>query len=252
MHAAFTDTKAGASYFFQGLGMLARPRVLPFIIAPLIVNSAIYYFGFTFVFDYFSQSLQLWVSTLPNFLSFLAPVLKALFLALLIIIAALTFSSLATIIGAPLYGFLAEQVVFLKTGSAPNQPLTLANLLKIMPRTMARELRKLLYYLSRAIPLGILSLLCFFILTPLQPVMAFIWLLFGSRMLSIQYTDYAFDNDGLNFQTMRKSLKSNRALSLSFGATAQAALMIPILPIVFVPAAVCGATLLYCEKLAQN
>lgn len=242
----------GASYFFRGLRMLLRPRILPFLIFPVVINSAIYYFGFSLVYAYFSDALQLWMTKLPDFLGFIAPLLKAIFFALLIALAALTFSSLATIIGAPFYGFLAEQVVLLKTGVSPDQPLTLTNLLKTAPRALARELRKLAYYLPRAIPLALLSLLCLFFFTVLQPIASILWLLFSARMLSIQYTDYAFDNDGKSFQTMRMSLKQHRVLSLSFGATTQFALMIPILPIICVPAAVCGATILYCEKLSPT
>ena len=243
----------GASYLSKGMACLVKPRVLPFLIGPLLINALLYYFGINAIYAQFEQWLALWESRLPEWLGFLFPALRALFFALDAIFVALTFSSVATLIGAPFYGLLAEQVSIIATGQPPQQPLNLTLLLKMIPATVKRELQKLLYYLPRAAVLGLFSLLCLLpFLSPLQPVATILWFVFGARMMSIQYADYAFDNDSKTFGTMRKQLKQNRPLTLGFGSAVQLALLLPVIPIFIIPAAVCGGTLLYCEQLAQQ
>ena len=242
----------GASYLLKGLAFLFRLRILPFVLIPVLLNTVLYYFLIDTGYKHFDLWLNSWLGALPEWLSFIENILRFLFFALVAIAAALTFSSVSNLFGAPFYGLLAEQVTLLATGQAPQQPLNLATLLRMIPRTIGRELRKLLYYLPRLLLLGIGSLLTMIpLLAPLQPVMTLLWFIFGARMLSIQYLDYAFDNDEKSFGTMRQSLKKHRRLSLSFGAITQFALIVPVLPIIFVPAAVCGGTLLYCEKLSD-
>ena len=239
----------GLGYLIAGLRYLLKPRVIPFVILPVLINIAIYYLGFGALYDYFKEWLDGWTDSLPAWLDFIIPFLQFIFFALMTVIIALTFSSVATLIGAPFYGLLAEQVTFLATGEVPDQPLNMKTLLAIAPRTIVRELQKLLYYVPRAIALLLLSILGSVVLPIIQPLVAALWFLFGARMLSIQYVDYAFDNDQKSFRQMRLALKANRRLSLGFGTSTQLALMIPVLSIVFIPAAVCAGTLLYNEKL---
>lgn len=243
----------GASYLLKGLTFLFKLRILPFVLIPILLNTVIYYLLIDTGYKHFDLWLNSWLGALPEWLNFIESILRFLFFALVAVAAALTFSSVSNLIGSPFYGLLAEQVTVLATDEAPEQPLNVATLLRMIPRTIGRELRKLLYYLPRLLLLGIGSLLTLIpLLAPLQPVITILWFIFGARMLSMQYLDYAFDNDEKSFGTMRQSLKKHRRLSLSFGAITQLALIIPLLPIIFVPAAVCGGTLLYCEKLSDS
>ncbi len=242
---------AGVGYFFQGLKFLAHRKVLPFVWLPILLNAVLYYFLFTSLYVAGVAEMEGWLARLPEWLGFLITLLRYLFIALIIVIIALTFSSVSTLIGAPFYGLLSEQIAVIKTGEAPAMPLTLKSIIGLIPRTTKRELQKLLYYLLRVVPLAILWLIGLLIAV-IQPVVSILWFIFGSRMLSIQYIDFAFDNDAIDFATMRKSLKANRRLTLSFGAITQFALMVPVVSIFVVPAAVCGGTLLYCERLKTS
>ena len=242
---------AGISYFFQGLKFLTHPKVLPFVWLPILANAVIYYFLFTSLYVAGVAEMEEWLARLPEWLGFLITILRYLFIALIIVVIALTFSSVSTLIGAPFYGLLSEQIAVIKTGEAPAMPLTLKSIIGLIPRTTKRELQKLFYYLVRVVPLALFWLIGL-IIAILQPVVSVIWFVFGARMLSIQFIDFAFDNEGIVFSDMRKSLKVNRRLTLSFGAITQLALMIPIVSIFVVPAAVCGATVLYCERLKDT
>ncbi len=68
-------------------------------------------------------------------------------------------------------------------------------------------------------------------------------------MMSIQYTDYPADNDRLSFKRLRQLLSQNRVLTLGFGASVTVATMIPGINLFVMPAAVCGASIMWAECL---
>lgn len=241
----------GAGYLTEGIKLLGHKRVLPFVWLPILLNVLIYYFLFQGLYELGLEKIDAVMSNLPSWLDFIGSILRWIFIILMSIIIAFSFSTVATLLGAPFYGILAEQVAVEKTGDALAIPLSWKGLLTIVPRTLLRETQKLLYYIVRVIPLFLLWLVGFLIAV-VQPLISVLWFVFGARMLSIQYIDFAFDNDGINFRTMKKTLKNNRAISLGFGAATQAALMIPFISVFIVPAAVCGATALYCDHLVKE
>jgi CysZ protein len=51
---------------------------------------------------------------------------------------------------------------------------------------------------------------------------------------------------------LRKNLKSDRATALGLGAAAMFSTMIPLLNIIAIPAAVCGGTAFYVERLKKE
>lgn len=246
-----TNLIAGAGYLAEGIKLLAHKRVLPFVWLPILFNVLIYYFLFQGLYEFGLGKIDGVMSTLPSWLDFIGSLLRWIFVILMSVIIAFSFSTVATLLGAPFYGLLAEQIAVEKTGEAPAISLSWKSLLAIIPRTLLRETQKLLYYIVRLIPLFLLWLIGFFIAV-VQPLVSILWFLFGAKMLSIQYTDFAFDNDGMNFRTTKKTLKSNRAISLGFGATTQITLMIPFISIFIIPAAVCGATALYYDHLVKQ
>jgi CysZ protein len=113
----------------------------------------------------------------------------------------------------------------------------------MVPRTLKRELRKLSYFLPRAIGLLILSLIpgLNLIATPL-------WLLFGVWMMAVQYIDYPCDNNKVSWDDMLAWLRAKRWQSLGFGGITYVALLIPFVNILMMPAAVAGATLFWVRE----
>jgi Zn-dependent protease with chaperone function len=96
-------------------------------------------------------------------------------------------------------------------------------LIAMVPRTIGRELRKLGYFLPRAIGLLILSLIpgVNLIATPL-------WLIFGVWMMAVQYIDYPADNHKLGWNEMLAWLRSKRWACMGFGGVTYLALLIPV------------------------
>ena len=101
-----------------------------------------------------------------------------------------------------------------------------ADLIKDIPRMLAREWTKLCYYLPRAIG--------FFILLWVLPVIGqILWVLFTCWMYAVQYKDYAFDNHKISFKEMKNDLKSKQGLSYGFGFAVMLLTAIPFVNLIF-------------------
>ncbi|MGH8465054.1 MAG: sulfate transporter CysZ, partial [Pseudomonas sp.] len=154
-----------------------------------------------------------------------------------------TFTMLANIIAAPFNGFLAEKVEVVVRGTDDFPAFSTAELMAMVPRTLAREMRKLGYFLPRAIALFILSLI------PVVNIIAApLWLLFGIWMMAIQYIDYPADNHKMSWQDMLAWLREKRWQSLGFGGSVYLVLLVPFLNLLMMPAAVAGATLFWVRE----
>lgn len=112
----------------------------------------------------------------------------------------------------------------------------------MVPRTLAREMRKLGYFLPRALGLLILSLI-----PGVNIIAAPLWVIFNIWMMAVQYIDYPADNNKVSWTVMLQWLRSQRFLSLGFGGITYLALMVPVFNLIAMPAAIAGATLLWVD-----
>ena len=238
----------GAGFLLQGFRLLKQPRILPFVIIPLLLNIALFYFSVSYLYASFELWLNGFLDRIPEWLTFIQWLLWPLFAAMILLFIAYGFTFFATLIGSPFYGLLAEQTEKVITGESSNHSVSVFGILALIPSTLMREIQKLLHYTLWLIPLLILSLASLFIL-PLAPLMPFIWFIFGAWMLAIQYIDYSYDNHQISFKILKKTLKSDRATALGFGAATTLSTMVPLLNIIAIPAAVCGGTAFYVERL---
>ena len=72
---------------------------------------------------------------------------------------------------------------------------------------------------------------------------------FSGWILSLEYHNYPMSNHHLEITDQHKTLKTEPGLTLGFGLATLAITMVPILNFIVIPAAICGATALYLEKL---
>ncbi|MFT6917641.1 MAG: CysZ protein [Cognaticolwellia sp.] len=229
----------GAGYFIKGFELIRTPGIRRFVFVPLAVNLIL----FSYAFYYMFLQLESYMLTLDDWLgesfSWLSNFIWPLAVLFVLIVFSFIFSSVANWLAAPFNGLLSEKVEALLT----NQPLNNAgafDVVKDIPRTLSRELTKLAYYLPRA--------LVFFLLYWLLPVIGqVLWFLFLAWMMAVQYKDYPFDNHKINFNRMRQALKQRQGLSYSFGITTAVFSMIPIVNLVVMPVAICGATALWVD-----
>ena len=106
---------------------------------------------------------------------------------------------------------------------------------------------KIVYFLTRAVPLLIL-----FLVPGLNILVSVGWVLFGFWFLAIEYADYPMGNHGVRPREQRRQLRSRRLKSLLFGAGVTVMMLIPILQFAAMPAAVAGATRLWVDDLSGN
>ena len=238
---------SGSQYLSAGLKLVLSPGLRLFVLLPLTINLILFVALIGFAVRQFSGWLDSLMGSLPSWLSFLDFLLWPLFVVLLLLMVFFTFTLLANIIAAPFNGFLAEKVEVVVRGEDTFPPFSWNELLAMVPRTLKRELRKLSYFLPRAIGLLILSLIpgLNLIATPL-------WLLFGVWMMAVQYIDYPCDNNKVSWDDMLAWLRAKRWQSLGFGGITYVALLIPFVNILMMPAAVAGATLFWVREDGAN
>ncbi|MCR8921478.1 sulfate transporter CysZ [Dasania sp. GY-MA-18] len=237
----------GAEYLAKGFQLITQPGLRLFVIIPLLINIAIFALLLTLTFQQFAQWIDDLMAWLPSWLEFLRWVVWPLTVIFVLAISSYLFSTIANLIASPFNGLLAEKVEERLTGEPVNGPETLAQLLIMVPKSFARELQKILYYL----PWALLALVITFIpvVNIISPVL---WFLLGSWMMSIQYCDLPMDNNQHSFKAMKTVLGQHRLTSSGFGMIVMAGTMIPLVNFVIMPAAVCGATVYWVEKLKQS
>ena len=238
-----TPALSGPQYLGQGLKLVLSPGLRLFVLLPLTANTLLFIGLIVLAVQQFGGWVDSVMPSLPDWLSFLQYVLWPLFVVLVLVVMFFTFTLLANIIAAPFNGFLAEKVEVVLRGRDDFPPFSMAELMAMMPRTIGRELRKLAYFLPRAIPLLILTFV-----PVLNLVAAPLWILFGVWMMAVQYIDYPADNNKMSWQDMLAWLREKRWQSLGFGGAVYLALLIPFVNILVMPAAVAGATLFWVRE----
>ncbi len=234
----------GVKYFISGFSMLSQKGLKRFVFIPLLVNILLFGGSLFFLFDWLAQGFATINGMLPNWLSFLEWLLWPIAIVVILFTYSLLFSIITNFIAAPFNGVLSEKVELHLTGQRPNDDGVL-DTVKDVPRMLGREWTKLKYYLPRAIG--------FFILLWILPVFGqILWVLFSCWMFAVQYKDYAFDNHKIAFGRMRHELKQHQGLSYGFGMAVLIFTAIPIVNLIVMPVAVCGATKLWVENYRNN
>ncbi|MDP8163151.1 sulfate transporter CysZ [Pasteurella skyensis] len=233
----------GIYYFTFGWRLIFQHKLFVFILFPLLINIGLIV-GLLWLFiiniDDWLNSL---VSFMPSWLDWITVVLVPLAILSLIIVFYFTFTTLANFIAAPFNGLLAEKVELQLTGELVlNTSLT--DMLKDIPRMLKREWQKMMYALPRVLFLFILGF------TPLlgQTVIPLLFFVFSCWMLAIQYCDYPFDNHKISFIRMQKALSQSKIMNFTFGTLVSIATLIPVINLVIMPVAVCGATAMWVKE----
>ncbi|RKS87776.1 uncharacterized protein involved in cysteine biosynthesis [Orbus hercynius] len=237
------NKKTSLDYFSQGWSLIQLPNIRHYVIMPMLANILIMSLLFYWFFSMITSAVDFGLGYMPAWLQWLS------YLATLIIVITFSiffcyfFSTITNVIAAPFNGLLAEQVEAYLTDS-PAPDTTMWSLVKDIPRIMNRELKKLVYYILWSIPL----LLSYFIPVFGQFVTPILWFLFTAWMINIQYADYAFDNHKVSFYQMRQLLQQDKMDNTLFGILVSLCTMIPILNLIIMPVAVCGATAMWVDR----
>jgi len=129
------------------------------------------------------------------------------------------------------------------TGTELPVPTTWKTLLWLVPRSLLRELRKMAYYLPR-----LLATLLLTFIPGVNIVAPALWFGLNAWMMNIQYLDYPMDNHLRSFREVTTLARHQRMASFGFGGAVMLATMVPLVNLVIMPVAVCGATALWVQS----
>jgi len=246
-----TKKLSGSGYFIKGFELIRLKGIRRFVFIPLTINLLLFSVAFYFMFIQLEHYMNILDNWLWDGLKWLSTLIWPLLVVTVLVLFSFLFSTIANWIAAPFNGLLSEKVELMLIANAKNTQTNrnilsgVNDIVKDIPRTLHREWRKLTYYLPRAIG--------FFILMLILPVVGqIIWFLFTAWMMAIQYKDYPFDNHKIPFDQMRSILGQHKSLSYSFGITVAIFAMIPIVNLVVMPVAICGATALWVDNYREH
>ncbi len=234
---------SGAGYALRGLKLITVPGLRRFVAVPFAVNLVV--FGLLVWLGVHQFEILLdWLLPEDRWWSFLRWLLWPLFALTLVLAVFFTFTAVANLIAAPFNGLLAEKVEHYLNGSLHEQISGDRGLWQEIVPAVSSELRKLRYFLIRAVPLLILLLI-----PGVNLVASVLWAGFSAWFVSLEYADYPMGNHGKAFADQLACLKRQSLLTLGFGGGITLLMMIPLVQFVAMPAAVAGATALWCERL---
>lgn len=239
----FNELKTGFHYFVMGWHFITKKGLRRFVIMPIVLNTVLLCGLFWLFVSQISQAIDWMMSFIPDWLSFLSVILLMLSIVMILLLFYFIFTTLSGFIAAPFNGLLAEKVEKMLTGENINDD-GLLDIMKDVPRMLSREWQKLLYSLPKIIGLFLLS----FIPVIGQTIVPVLTFLFTCWMMAIQYCDYPFDNHKVSFDVMKNALGEQRTQSLTFGGLVTCCTFVPVINLVIMPVAVCGATVLWVEN----
>jgi CysZ protein len=229
---------------FQGLRIIFKPGLRRFVVVPLLMNLVVFaglaYFGGL----YFEAFMDRWLPT-HEWLQFLRWLLWLLFAAAYALTLFYGFTMIANLIASPFNALLAAKVEETLTGTRPAE--SDESLVKAIVPAVSGEIGKIVYFITRALPLLVL-----FFVPGLNVLVSVGWLLFGFWFLAVEYADYPMGNHAIRPAQQRIHLRRRRWKSLLFGAGTTAMMLIPVLQFAAMPAAVAGATRLWVDDLADT
>lgn len=227
----------GADYLAQGLGLLSRPGIRPFVLIPLAINIVLFGSALWWGAQQVGALGALVSGWLPGWLEWLSWLLWPVFFLFALLFVGYGFSIVANLIAAPFNGYLAEKTEQLLTGAPLATENNWKTILLLVPRSIGRELRKLLYFVPLLVGVFVLSMI-----PGINAVAAPLGFLVASWMMALQYLDYPIDNHAMSFSRVKQAARQQRLTSMGFGGAVMLGTMIPLLNLVVMPAAVCGAT----------
>jgi len=241
------DLINGFGYLHEGLRLMRAPGLKRYVAIPLLISTLVFTTAIVAGVHWLEVLLGWLLGYLPSWLDWLRYLLWPLFVLTAVLLVFYTFSLLTNLLAAPFNGLLAEAVEKHLTGQPLDEVGGWQELLKDILPSLFSELRKLLYFLLRAIPLGIL-----FLVPGINLAAPFLWGLFSAWMLAVEYIDYPMGNHQLHFAAQRQRLRRRRMLSLGFGGGSLLMTLIPVANFFAMPASVAGATAMWVREHRED
>lgn len=225
-----------AGFLLRGMTLLTNPKLRLLILVPILINIVLYGAALALGYYYVGMLMEQFI---PESLQWLNWILWPLFFISFFIAGFFTFTILANLIASPFYGILSARTLAVISGEAQivEQPLL---------RVIAAEVKRMLYIMTRMLPLFIL-----FFIPVINIIASFALSVFGAWCMAMEFMAYPLENRGLLFNDQKRLLKTVWPGALSFGAVTMIGLTVPVLNIIIGPAAVIGSTM-YVHELQEK
>jgi len=238
------DTARGTAYLAQGWSLITSKGIKRYVIIPLGLNILLFGGLIWAGYSQFGPLVDSVMSYVPDWLGFVQSILWFIIVLLTAIVVFFTFTPVANIIAAPFNAIMAEKIEEKLTGRNVNSGVSLMTIIK---DSIMSQIGKLVYIAAWS-----LSLLIIGLIPVINIISPFLWILFGSWLLSLEYLDYPMGNHDLTFKQQKQALKKRRGLALGFGGGVMALTSIPIINFIVMPIAVAGATAMWVDQLSDE
>ncbi|HEY7226193.1 MAG TPA: EI24 domain-containing protein [Micromonosporaceae bacterium] len=233
---------AGMGFLGRGLGMYrTNPGLMALGLLPALISFVALVAAFVAMLFYVDDVVDLltpymndWPTLLRDGLRVVAIIAVGL---LWVILSFLGYVTLTLIIGQPFYEAISKRVED-HLGGVPGE--INVSFWRSLPRILADAVRL-------AVRAAIVAVALFFVqLIPVagNAVAIVLGALFGGWALTLELTGVAFERRGLYYRHRKRSLRQHRRMTIGFGAATFVCFLIPLGAVIFMPAAVAGATLL--------
>lgn len=252
---------AGATYPLQAITLFAkRPKLLTYLVVPMIINvilGLLLYVGLLLpgwraVGDLAVQ-LNGWINgledNLPAWLHWLSGVawgigwvLRSLLVVLLFGVIGFILAQFGTLLGAPWYGQLSEQIETIRLGQLE---VVEVGLVRDVGRALGFELKKLVLLAGAAL----LFLLLNFLPGLGTGLGAIEGVSVAALLTCMDFLDAPLERRRLKFRRKFVLVLGNLPVMVSFSLACLFLMSIPLLNLLMVPVCVGAGTLLFCDRL---
>lgn len=252
---------AGASYPLQAITLFARqPKLLSYLIVPMLINvvlGLLLYVGLLLpgwrALGDLALQLNGWINgleaNLPSWLYWLSGLawgigwlLRSLLVVILLGLIGFILAQFGTLLGAPWYGQLSEQIEKIRLGQLE---IVEVGLVRDVGRALGFELKKLALLAGA----GLL-----FLLLNLLPGLgtglgAIEGVATAALLTAMDFLDAPLERRRLQFRRKLTLVLGNAPVMTSFSLVCLFLMGIPLLNLVMVPVCVAAGTLLFCDRL---
>ncbi len=230
-------------YIVRGARFLwDHPTLWKYAAAPIAISTTFLGLAYYVIYVYFSSFLDRMLSDQWYF-QVLYYVVLVVTGALIVVVTFFIFTQIASTIAGPFNELISERVEAIVKGGLDETPFSVIQLLKDSTRGIAHAFMLLGLYLVFLV----MGLVLFLIPGIGHFLYTVIMVSVSSYMLAYEYLGYPMDRRRYTFGQKRAFLRSGLTTSLGFGLGNLAAASIPILNLLFIPAAVVGGTLLFLD-----
>ncbi|MCS6814263.1 MAG: EI24 domain-containing protein [Cyanobacteria bacterium] len=239
---------AGVTYPLRLLRLfIQQPRLLSYIIVPVVLNILVGVGLYIGILLPGWQGIDRLIANLPTWAAFLDWVLRILLAGGLLLLLGFLLAQFGTLLGAPWYGQLAEQLEQWRLGSLlPAEPFSVRSVIRDVGRAILYEVKKLVVSLG----VGGLLLVVGLVIPGVGPAIATIGgITLSALIICMDFFDAPLERRRWTFRAKLGTVFRTMPASISFGLVSLGLVSIPLLNFVTVPLCVAAGTLLVCDRV---